>query len=40
MKGQRITITKDGAKSSDGEIDEYLAFVHIMFYTKNSGHLN
>ncbi len=38
MKGERITITKDGVESSDNEIDDYLIHVQMVLYAKNSEH--
>jgi hypothetical protein len=40
VRGKRITITKDGAKSSNSEIEDYFTPTHMVLYVKNSGHFN
>jgi len=40
VKGERITTTKDGTKSSDSERNNYFTLTHMVFYAKNNGHLN
>jgi hypothetical protein len=40
MKGEQIKTTKDGAKSFDNEIRDYLTTGQMVFYVKNSGHLS
>jgi hypothetical protein len=40
MKGEQIRTTKDGAKSFDNEIKDYLTTNQMVFYVKNNGHFN
>jgi hypothetical protein len=40
MKGERITTTKDGVKSSNSEINNYLTPTQMVFYVKSSGHFS
>jgi hypothetical protein len=36
MKGEQITTTKDGGKSSNSEINDYLIPIQMVLYAKNS----
>jgi len=38
VRGEQITTTKDGAKSFNSEIDDYLTRVHMVLYAMSNGH--
>jgi hypothetical protein len=40
LRGEGIIITKDGAKSSSSEINNYLTPVQMALYVKNIRHFN